>query len=80
MIRQLHGWVENISKRQVKTPKIYFRDSGIFHTLLNASGEVYFWGTHNEAELDLDRLTVVHPGSGKFPLDKKIDAAGLDVI
>jgi len=31
MIRQLQPWHENISKRQVKTPKIYFRDSGIFH-------------------------------------------------
>lgn len=35
MIRQLHPWYENISKRQVKSPKIFFRDSGIFHTLLN---------------------------------------------
>lgn len=34
MIRQLQPWVENIKKRQVKTPKIYFRDSGIFHSLL----------------------------------------------
>lgn len=37
MIRQLKPWFENISKRQVKTPKIYFRDSGIFHTLINIS-------------------------------------------
>ncbi len=35
MIRQLHPWYENISKRQVKSPKIFFRDSGIFHALLN---------------------------------------------
>lgn len=35
MIRQLHPWHENISKRQVKSPKIYFRDSGIFHVLLD---------------------------------------------
>ncbi len=34
MIRQLQPWFENISKRQVKSPKIYFRDSGIYHTLL----------------------------------------------
>lgn len=33
MVRQLLPWAENIKKRQVKTPKIYFRDSGIFHTL-----------------------------------------------
>lgn len=34
MIRLLQPWHENISKRQVKAPKIYFRDSGIFHRLL----------------------------------------------
>ena len=34
MIRRLSPWFENISKRQVKSPKIYFRDSGILHTLL----------------------------------------------
>lgn len=34
MMRTLHPWFENISKRQVKSPKIYFRDSGILHALL----------------------------------------------
>ena len=84
MIRRLAPWHENLGKRQVKSPKIYFRDSGLYHTLhglhteadllhhpkLGASWEgfaleeiirreeadpeeVYFWGTHNEAELDL---------------------------
>ncbi len=35
MIRILLPWFENISKRQVKSPKIYFRDSGILHALIN---------------------------------------------
>jgi uncharacterized protein len=35
MIRQLHPWHENLKKRQVKAPKIYFRDSGILHALLD---------------------------------------------
>ncbi len=35
MIRELSSWFENISKRQVRAPKIYFRDSGILHALLN---------------------------------------------
>jgi len=35
MIRQLKPWHENISKRQVKSPKIYIRDTGIFHALLD---------------------------------------------
>ncbi|PIQ43852.1 MAG: hypothetical protein COV52_01210 [Gammaproteobacteria bacterium CG11_big_fil_rev_8_21_14_0_20_46_22] len=34
MVRELKPWHENISKRQVKSPKIYFRDSGILHSLL----------------------------------------------
>ena len=34
MIRQLQPWHENLSKRQVKSPKIYFRDSGLLHGLL----------------------------------------------
>lgn len=39
MIRQLQPWHENLGKRQVKSPKIYFRDSGIFHQLLGIHGE-----------------------------------------
>jgi predicted AAA+ superfamily ATPase len=35
VIRQLQPWHENLSKRQVKAPKIYFRDSGLLHSLLN---------------------------------------------
>ena len=34
MVRSLSPWFENTTKRQVKTPKIYFRDAGIFHALM----------------------------------------------
>jgi uncharacterized protein len=34
MIRQLQPWHANLGKRQVKSPKIYFRDSGLLHTLI----------------------------------------------
>jgi predicted AAA+ superfamily ATPase len=84
MIRRLAPWHENLRKRQVKTAKIYFRDSGILHHLLGiedaarlvvhprlgaswegfaleqiirmagvAEEEAYFWGVHNQGELDL---------------------------
>lgn len=84
MIRRLIPWFENIKKRQIKSPKIYFRDSGILHRLLGIPGmedmvthpklgaswegfaleqviqasgvseeETYYWGVHNQAELDL---------------------------
>ncbi|MFA5137777.1 MAG: ATP-binding protein [Elusimicrobiota bacterium] len=36
MVRRLSPWFENIRKRQVKSPKVYFRDSGLFHALLGA--------------------------------------------
>lgn len=34
MIRQLQPWHENLAKRQVKAPKIYFRDTGLLHAML----------------------------------------------
>ena len=51
MIRVLFPWFENLQKRQIKSPKIYFRDSGILHALL---------GIQNEESLD------VHPKLGSF--------------
>ncbi len=35
MIRVLPPWFENMGKRLVKSPKVYFRDSGVLHYLLN---------------------------------------------
>lgn len=35
MVRELTPWFENVGKRQVKTPKVYFRDTGILHALLS---------------------------------------------
>jgi uncharacterized protein len=34
MVRQLRPWFENIEKRQVKSSKLYIRDSGLLHNLL----------------------------------------------
>jgi predicted AAA+ superfamily ATPase len=34
MVRQLPPWFENLGKRQVKSPKVYVRDSGLLHALL----------------------------------------------
>ena len=36
MVRQLHPWFENVAKRQVKAPKVYFRDTGLLHALLDS--------------------------------------------
>lgn len=35
MVRQLQPWHANLRKRQVKSPKIYLRDTGLLHALLS---------------------------------------------
>jgi len=35
MVRVLPPWFENVGKRQVKAPKIFFADSGLLHALLD---------------------------------------------
>lgn len=66
MVRVLRPWHENLSKRQVKTPKVYFRDSGLLHLLL---------GLRSAAALD------VHPAVGAswegFALEEVIRALRL---
>lgn len=37
MVRQLQPWAGNTRKRLVKSPKVYLRDSGLLHSLLNIS-------------------------------------------
>ena len=140
VVRALPPWYENVGKRQVKSPKVYIRDSGLLHSLLGidtmmalrshphygASWEgfaleqvlslvgernAYFWGTQRGAELDLllfhrgkrlgfefkcadapamaksthialadlrlDALYVVYPGTESYPLHEKARALPL---
>ncbi len=49
LIRTLPPWYENLGKRLVKAPKVYIRDSGILHALLEV--------------LDMDTL-LSHPAAG----------------
>ncbi|MGA2623820.1 MAG: ATP-binding protein [Bacteroidota bacterium] len=39
MVRQLQPWHANLKKRQVKSPKLYFRDTGLLHHLLGIRSE-----------------------------------------
>lgn len=48
MIRLLQPWYQNIGKRLVKRPKVYFKDSGIFHSLLSVETEK---GLHSHPKL-----------------------------
>ena len=135
LVRQLAPWHENLLKRQVRSPKVFIRDSGLLHQLLGirtaaellvhprlgASWEgyaieetlkvvgpddAYFWATHGGAELDLlmmlrgrrwgvevkredaprltpsmraaladlklDRLTVLYPGTRRYALAENV--------
>lgn len=40
MVRQLQPWYANLQKRQVKSPKVYFRDTGILHSLFGIRSQI----------------------------------------
>ena len=67
MVRQLPPWHQNLGKRQVKAPKIYFRDTGLLHTLMGLP--------------DMHAL-LVHPRSGAswegFALEQVLRLAAPD--
>lgn len=39
VVRQLQPWHANLKKRQVKSPKVYIRDTGLLHALLHLDDE-----------------------------------------
>ena len=69
MVRQLTPWYANLGKRQVKSPKIYLRDTGLLHQLL---------GVGTEQEL------LLHPKSGAswegYVIEEVIKAAAPDEV
>lgn len=103
LVRTLPAWHANLGKRQIKAPKIYFRDSGLLHQLLGIRSmqnlqthpkvgaswegyaleetlarlrpdEAYFWATQSGAELD---LLLIKDGR-KFGIEfKRMDAPRL---
>jgi predicted AAA+ superfamily ATPase len=103
MVRLLPPWHTNLGKRQVKSPKVYLRDTGLLHILLGirteqdlllhphsgaswegfaieevikacSPDEVYFWGKHSGAELD---LLLIKDGKKIGVECKRIDAPRL---
>ncbi len=44
VVRQLPAWHENVSKRQVRSPKVYISDSGLLHSLLGIEDEAALHG------------------------------------
>lgn len=49
MVRQLQPWHAHLAKRQVKAPKVYFRDSGLLHAMqdVRTLPEPKFKSAHN---------------------------------
>jgi predicted AAA+ superfamily ATPase len=45
VIRQLQPWFYNTKKRLIKRPKIYFRDSGLYHSFLNVNNIEELYGS-----------------------------------
>ncbi len=103
MVRLLQPWYANLGKRQVKSPKVYVRDTGLLHVLLgirseqelllhprsgaswegfvieevikaSVPDEVFFWGTHSGAELD---LLIIKDGKKIGVECKRVDAPRL---
>lgn len=44
LVTQLQPWFANINKRQVKSPKVYIRDSGLLHRLLGITDQTSLLG------------------------------------
>ena len=69
MVRQLAPWYANLGKRQVKSPKIYLRDTGLLHQLL---------GIRTDQEL------LLHPRSGAswegYVIEEVIKAVAPDEV
>ncbi len=99
VMRQLPPFLTNLKKRMVKAPKVYLRDSGLLHGLLQIEtleslqsnprygaswegfaleqlssvlslepDEMFFWGTHGGAEIDL----VVERGGKRYGFEFKV--------
>ena len=67
MVRSLKPWSANLGKRQVKSPKIYLRDSGLLHSFLHVT-------TH----LELERHPKVGASWEGFMLENLIRILAVD--
>jgi hypothetical protein len=67
MVRVLQPWFENIGKRQVKSPKVYVRDSGLLHCLLEL-----------QSPRDLERHPKVGASWEGFMLEAVIHQLGVE--
>jgi predicted AAA+ superfamily ATPase len=57
LVRRLPPWHRNVGKRLVKSPKVYVRDSGLVHALLNLENREALLG-HPVAGLSWESLVI----------------------
>lgn len=80
VIRELQPWHANLRKRQVKSPKVYVRDSGLLHELLGIEDHrvdaprVTPSIRNALVDLGLERVAVVYPGTKRYPLADRVEA------
>ena len=67
IVRALKPWAANLKKRQVKSPKIYLRDTGILHQYLGIS-----------TRRDLERHPKIGASWEGFVIEAAIQSLGLD--
>lgn len=68
MVRLLEPWYENISKRQVKAPKVYIRDSGLFHSTLGIAEKE--WHVHPKKGVSFEGYAIEEIIRKEGPLSK----------
>jgi predicted AAA+ superfamily ATPase len=71
MVRLLQPWHANLGKRQVKSPKVYIRDTGLLHALLNVRSEQELLlhprsGSSWEGYVIEEVISAVHPEEAYF--------------
>lgn len=71
LVRQLQPWHENLAKRQVKSPKVYMRDTGLLHALLGVRSHRDLLGHPRlgaswEGWVIEQIIDVLHPDSAYF--------------
>lgn len=75
-MRRLLPFHANLGKRLVKSPKIYVRDSGLLHALLDISDHNELAG-HPVAGASWEGAFVVYPGEERYPISETTEVVSL---
>ncbi|WP_200807973.1 ATP-binding protein [Demequina sp. NBRC 110056] len=78
VVRQLPPWLANIGKRQVRSPKVYLRDTGTLHALLSV-GDANELLSHPILGASWEGLVVEHLASWGVPLHFWRTQAGAEI-